>query len=86
MSDVTKQSLPLQPEQQLAGLQQAFTEFKNSGTLQHFESTSRVIRRIAHEIRNPLTNISLATEQLKMLGSENDEMMMMLEMVKRNSN
>src|SRR5205085_2956601 len=40
-------------------------EIKELKDLEKFTSTGRIARTIAHEVRNPLTNILLATEQLK---------------------
>lgn len=47
-------------------------------------SSERMARSIAHEIRNPLTNITLASEQLKS-ESDKDSKIMFLEMIERNS-
>src|SRR5215831_12105010 len=40
-------------------------ELQELKDLEKFTSTGRIARTIAHEVRNPLTNILLATEQLK---------------------
>src|SRR4030095_5671877 len=40
---------------------------------------------LAHEVRNPLTNISLAAEQLQELITQNNESSMLLDMISRNS-
>jgi signal transduction histidine kinase len=55
-------------------------------SIEKFASTGRIARTIAHEVRNPLTNINLAMEQLKseMAGSEDSSIL--FEMVNRNSN
>jgi signal transduction histidine kinase len=46
----------------------------------------RIARTIAHEVRNPLTNINLAVEQLKdELDALRDENVLYLDIVKRNS-
>ena len=51
-----------------------------------FAATGRVARTIAHEIRNPLTNIDLAVSQIKADLPEQDESSTMLfDMVLRNS-
>ncbi|HRN38553.1 MAG TPA: OsmC family protein, partial [Flavobacteriales bacterium] len=42
-------------------------------------------RTIAHEVRNPLTNISLAVEQLRELGVQHEEYQLLLDMVSRNA-
>ena len=52
-----------------------------------FASTGRIARIIAHEVRNPLTNIDLAISQIKEVGiNENKELDFLFDMVSRNSN
>jgi signal transduction histidine kinase len=54
--------------------------------IEKFAATGRIARTIAHEVRNPLTNINLATEHLRSdikAGSETD---ILFDMVARNSN
>ena len=53
--------------------------------LEKFASTGRIARTIAHEVRNPLTNINLATDQLKDAGEDEEEKDMLLGMISRNS-
>jgi signal transduction histidine kinase len=51
-----------------------------------FAATGRIARTIAHEVRNPLTNIDLAVSQLKTDIPDPDENTMMLfDMINRNS-
>lgn len=47
--------------------------------------TGQIARSIAHEVRNPLTNLNLALEQLRDEVVENDEAEMYLEIIKRNA-
>jgi len=54
-------------------------------SMEKFTATGRVARTIAHEVRNPLTNISLAAEQLQDLTTQNNESSMLLDMIGRNS-
>ena len=54
-------------------------------SMEKFTATGRVARTIAHEVRNPLTNISLAAEQLQELTARNNESSMLLDMISRNS-
>jgi signal transduction histidine kinase len=55
-------------------------------SLEKFAATGRIARTIAHEIRNPLTNINLAAEQLKTeLAEENEEASFLFDMISRNS-
>ena len=51
-----------------------------------FAATGRIARTIAHEVRNPLTNINLAVEQLKdEIGQHNQDQQSILDMIMRNS-
>lgn len=54
-------------------------------SMEKFTATGRVARTIAHEVRNPLTNISLAAEQLQELTTQNNESAMLVDMISRNS-
>ena len=51
-----------------------------------FAATGRIARTIAHEIRNPLTNINLGIEQLKGTIPVTPDASMLTELVLRNSN
>lgn len=52
-----------------------------------FATTGRIARTIAHEVRNPLTNIDLAVSQIKEEASNgNENMAFLFDMVTRNSN
>jgi signal transduction histidine kinase len=52
-----------------------------------FAATGRIARTIAHEIRNPLTNINLAADQLSSeMPPEDDNTGFLFEMITRNSN
>ena len=50
-----------------------------------FAATGRIARTIAHEVRNPLTNIDLAVAQIKSEVSFDKETAVLFEMVGRNS-
>jgi signal transduction histidine kinase len=51
-----------------------------------FAATGRIARTIAHEVRNPLTNIDLAMSQIKNdMPAEDDGSTMLFNMVERNS-
>lgn len=67
---------------QLAELNTELIELRN---LEKYALTGRVARVIAHEVRNPLTNINLATEQLRSEIGENGDTEMLFAMIKRNS-
>ncbi|HUZ60622.1 MAG TPA: ATP-binding protein [Hanamia sp.] len=68
--------------QQLAELNTELIELRSQ---EKYAVTGRIARVIAHEVRNPLTNINLATEQLKseMEGAQNSDML--FTMIARNS-
>ena len=53
--------------------------------MEKFAVTGRISRTIAHEIRNPLTNIGLAAEHLRLEIPANAETDLLLEMITRNT-
>ncbi len=55
-------------------------------SIEKFAATGRIARTIAHEVRNPLTNINLAMEQLKSEMTQGDDNAVLFDMVNRNSN
>jgi len=67
---------------QLAELNTELIELRN---LEKYAVTGRVARVIAHEVRNPLTNINLATEQLQSEIADTENTGMLFTMIKRNS-
>ncbi len=48
-------------------------------------ATGRLVRTLAHEVRNPLNNINMSVEQLAHSGSENEENSLFLDIIQRNS-
>lgn len=54
-------------------------------TLNKMISTGRMARMIAHEVKNPLTNILLCTDQMGELLKDNEELLSYLEIITRNS-
>src|ERR1700749_4893956 len=56
-------------------------------SIEKFAATGRIARTIAHEVRNPLTNINLAVEQLQieLNGHLPESSTTMLDMINRNS-
>ena len=63
------------------------TELIKMRSQEKFAVTGRIARAIAHEVRNPLTNINLATEQLKSEMPQKDENSgFLFDMINRNSN
>jgi signal transduction histidine kinase len=73
-------------EKKVNDLNKANTELEELRSIEKFAATGRIARTIAHEVRNPLTNISLASEQLKEITSHNDEGDLLLDMIGRNVN
>jgi signal transduction histidine kinase len=71
-------------EERVVELKKANQELVSLRSMEKFTTTGRLARTIAHEIRNPLTNIGLATDQLKSGIPENEETTMLLEMINRN--
>lgn len=67
---------------QLAELNTELIELRN---LEKYFATGRIARVIAHEVRNPLTNINLAAEQLASEMGNNSNTEMLLSMINRNS-
>lgn len=55
-------------------------------TLNKIVSTDRIARMVAHEVKNPLTNILLCAEQMKEFLPDNEEFNSYLEIITRNSN
>ena len=58
-------------------------ELSELRSIEKFAASGRIARTIAHEVRNPLTNISLASEQLKEAGIQNEETDILLGMIGR---
>lgn len=58
-------------------------ELSELRSIEKFAASGRIARTIAHEVRNPLTNISLATEQLKETGNQNEDTDLLLGMIGR---
>jgi signal transduction histidine kinase len=72
-------------EENIKELQRINAELRELKSLEKFTATGRIARTIAHEVRNPLTNISLATEQLQE-ASGNPDSSMLMDMISRNAN
>lgn len=68
--------------EELANLNLELIELRN---IEKFAVTGRISRTIAHEVRNPLTNINLATEQLRSEVHNGDDTRLLFEMISRNS-
>ncbi len=74
-------------KKQIAELDLANKELIEMRREEKFASTGRIARIIAHEVRNPLTNIDLALGQIKEeLKAENEDTNFLFDMITRNSN
>jgi signal transduction histidine kinase len=66
-------------------LDQANVEMKALKNIEKFAATGRIARTIAHEVRNPITNISMAVEQLREFETTRPEYTMLLQLITRNT-
>jgi len=82
----TKKNIQYQKELEMKidELKRMDAEVRELKSMEKFTATGRVARTIAHEVRNPLTNISLAAEQLQDMTIQNSESSMLLDMISRN--
>jgi len=83
-----EQVIEFQKELQLRinDLDTANKELIEMRRLEKFAATGRIARNIAHEVRNPLTNIDLAVGQIRSEIPElNENFVMLFDMVNRNS-
>jgi signal transduction histidine kinase len=76
-----------QLQERIADLGKANEELLQMRNVEKFAATGRIARTIAHEVRNPLTNINLAVEQLqseleRSVGRSSE---LLLGMIQRNS-
>jgi signal transduction histidine kinase len=85
-ADEQANSYRKQLENKVKELQEANEELQELRSLEKFTATGRIARTIAHEIRNPLTNIALASEQIKSATNHDEETTMLLDMINRNAN
>lgn len=72
-------------ENNIAELKEANLQLEELKGLEKFTATGRIARTIAHEVRNPLTNISLAAEQLQEILIKEPDSALLLEMITRNA-
>lgn len=75
-----------QLETRVSELAKLNTELIELKSIEKFAVTGRISRTIAHEVRNPLTNINLATEHLRSEIAPAVDTDMLFEMITRNSN
>jgi signal transduction histidine kinase len=75
-----------QLKEQIDELNTANKELVQMRSIEKLAATGRIARTIAHEVRNPLTNINLSVDQLKMeIDGDNENITQMLDMITRNS-
>ena len=73
-------------ERKLEELKKVNAELQELKEMEKFAATGRIARVIAHEVRNPLTNITLATEQLQETpAGKTDDAALFLDMIRRNA-
>jgi signal transduction histidine kinase len=72
-------------EKKIKELTDANNELTQLRSLQRFTFTGRIARMIAHEVRNPLTNINLSCDQLRGSVNKSNETQMLLDTIVRNS-
>ena len=73
-------------EERINELRKVNAELEELRSIEKFAATGRIARTIAHEVRNPLTNISLASEQLKETTEPDKDSDQLLGMISRNVN
>jgi len=75
-----------QLRQRIQELDKANRELIEIRRQEKFVSTGRIARMIAHEVRNPLTNIDLALTQIKdEIKNESEDIHFLADIIKRNS-
>ena len=75
-----------QLEENITELQKINVQLQELKSMEKFTATGRIARTMAHEVRKPLSNMSLATEQLQEMTTHNSDSIMLLDMISRNAN
>ncbi len=83
-ADIRAAGYRRQLEERVVELNKLNKELEELKSIEKLAITGRIARAIAHEVRNPLTNISLATDQLQGQISEDEENATLIEMINRN--
>lgn len=80
-------SYRLQLEKRVQELDEANRQLKELRSIEKFATSGRIARQMAHEIRNPLTNIGLASEQLRgeMSDKDTEDHAVFFDMIDRNT-
>ncbi len=71
-------------EKHIEELKRMDAEVRELKSMEKYMATGRIARTIAHEVRNPLTNITLAADQLKEIIKTTDSSIL-LDMISRNA-
>lgn len=75
-----------QLKKQVSDLDVANRELIRIRSMEKFAATGRIARQIAHEVRNPLTNINLANNQLREdIATPSEDTLYLFDMIARNS-
>lgn len=85
-ADIQAQQFREQLELRVNDLYKLNIEILELRSIEKFASTGRIARTIAHEVRNPLTNINLATEHLRSEIPLTTDTNILFGMITRNSN
>ncbi|MEP6847200.1 MAG: ATP-binding protein, partial [Panacibacter sp.] len=75
----------LELEKRVDELNKANIELLELKSIEKFAASGRIARQMAHEIRNPLTNISLASEQLRSDLDGDEDHVIFFDMIDRNA-
>ena len=85
-ADRSAASFREQLEQRVQELNKLNIQLLELRGMEKFAATGRIARTIAHEVRNPLTNINLATEHLRSEIPAGNETELLFGMITRNCN
>ena len=85
-ADSIAEAYRMELESRVNELNKVNIELNELRSIEKFAASGRIARTIAHEVRNPLTNISLATEQLKETVPPHEETDLLLGMIGRSVN
>jgi len=74
-------------KQRIQELDKANKELVQMRSIEKLAATGRIARTIAHEVRNPLTNINLSVDQLRSeVETQNESVPQLFDLIMRNSN
>jgi signal transduction histidine kinase len=84
-ADLAAKNLSRQLQESISKLEHVNQELMDMKSIEKFASSGRLARTLAHEVRNPLTNISLASEQLKEMKVQSPDVELLVDMIGRNA-